>query len=280
MKKTLFSRRAFLRLLATAFGGTALAGLYDWAELRWLEATQVDLRLPRLPPAFDGFTLAHLSDFHLGAFIGVAEVRAAIDLALSYQPDAIVITGDFVSRLSQGEAEALTTELARLSAPAGVYATFGNWDWWADVEVVAEAVRRAGVTVLRNAHVPLQRGADTLYLAGTDSAMLRAANLGQALAGIPANAPTLLLAHEPDFADTAARDPRLIAQFSGHSHGGQVRLPFLGAVLLPAWSKKYPHGLYTVGSLQLYTNRGVGVTALPVRFNCRPEVARVRLSTG
>ena len=184
----------------------------------------------------------------------------------------IVLTGDYISSLSGGEAEALDLELSRLSAPDGILAVLGNHDWWLDPVTVSKALGNARVTLLRNFHVTISRGDQKLYIAGVDDVSEGKANLAQTLEGIPADASVVLLVHEPDFADTSVLDGRVILQLSGHSHGGQVRLPGFKAFITPPWGQKYTDGLFTLHNMQLYVTRGVGVYPLPFRFFCRPEV--------
>jgi predicted MPP superfamily phosphohydrolase len=159
-----------------------------------------------------------------------------------------------------------------LSAPEQVWAVLGNHDHWTDAAVVAEAVSRAGIRLLRNANGVIRRGAGRLWIAGVDDVLAEQHDLPRALAGIPNGDGVILLAHEPDFADEAALDQRPGLQLSGHSHGGQIRLPFYGATVLPRLARKYPQGLRRVGGMWLYTNRGIGTIDIPIRFNCRPEV--------
>jgi hypothetical protein len=248
------------------------SGYVWWMEPRWLAVERVAITLPRLPPAFDGFTIAQLSDLHFGPVVAPEHVHTAFDLALSLRPDLIAVTGDFVSELSHGEAGQLTEALRRLTAPHGVFGVLGNHDWWTDARVVAEAVSRAGVALLRNQHFAVRRGGQSLYLAGVDDFWEGHADLGRALAGIPDGAAIVLLAHEPDYADRASRHMRIGLQLSGHSHGGQVRFPLIGPIVLPLHGQRYPAGLYTLEEMQLYTNRGIGMVRPAVRFNCRPEV--------
>jgi predicted MPP superfamily phosphohydrolase len=177
--------------------------------------------------------------------------------------------------LHQGEAEIIVEAFSRLQAPAGVFAILGNHDHWTDAEQVCEAAREAGVTVLRNQGMALQEGA--LWLAGVDDVWEEKHDLEAALGGAPDESAVILLAHEPDYADEVAADGRVALQLSGHSHGGQVRFPYFGATVLPYLGRKYPFGLRQVGSMWLYTNRGVGVVSPPVRFNCRPEITLLTL---
>lgn len=279
--KPALSRRAFLRLL----GGLALVPPASWLyatelELRWLQVERLRLSLPGLPRAFHGLTIAQISDLHVGPYIGAQEVRAAVEAVMALQADVIVITGDFVSSLAHAEAKIIETALAPLSAPLGGYGIMGNHDWWNDRKVVRRAVEGAGLTMLQNERVAFTRAGESLYLAGLDDYWQGKADLAKTLSGLTADAPVILLVHEPDYADLAARDPRVLLQLSGHSHGGQVRLPFIGPLELPRYAHRYPLGLQKAGDLWVYTNRGIGVTGLPVRFNCRPEVTLLTLNAG
>lgn len=264
------TRRTFLcGSLAAIAGGSLYAGLI---EPGWLDIVHLELPLRKLPDAFAGFTIAHISDLHFGRFIGPAHLDPVIDAAMALGADAVVITGDIVSRVNHGEPDMIVQTLSRLRAPQGVYAILGNHDWWADGRVVADALRHAGITVLSNENITWQRDGQTLYLAGIDDIWCGKNDLRQTLGGIPADAAIVVLAHEPDYADTVANDRRVILQLSGHSHGGQVRLPFYGGLHFPPWARKYPIGLYQIQDLTLYTNCGLGMVLLPVRFACRPEI--------
>jgi predicted MPP superfamily phosphohydrolase len=170
--------------------------------------------------------------------------------------------------------------LAALAAPLGVFAIPGNHDYWTDIDVVMAALRAAGLVLLRNASHRLEVDGVPLWLVGVDDVWEQHNDLQAALANVPVAEPALLLVHEPDFADEAVQTPhRILLQLSGHSHGGQVHLPLLGRPILPWLGQKYPVGLGLVpgSTLQVYTSRGIGVIAPPVRFNCRPEVALLTL---
>jgi hypothetical protein len=256
---------------------------FDWryrltAEQLAIEHVSVAVR--RLPRAFHGYRIAHLSDFHFGPLVEPHSLRAALDTALHLKPDLIALTGDFVSRFTHGEAKSITNALRHLHARDGVLAVLGNHDWWEDADDVAHAVRAAGITLLRNQHVSLRRDGAALFLAGVDDAQVRRADLPRALAGVPHEATVILLAHEPYFADTASRDGRVALQLSGHSHGGQIVLPrFDEAVLRFLGHHRYPRGLNRVREMFVYTNRGLGVVGLPVRINCPPEVTLITLQS-
>jgi predicted MPP superfamily phosphohydrolase len=281
-----FTRRSFLA--GALVRGLAALTLADtlFIEPRNLVARRINIRLKRLPEAFDGFRIAQISDLHFGPYLGRSGVARALRMAESFHPDLVALTGDFVSHpwgQSNGAGganyvEPCADELARCQ-DAPLVASLGNHDHWNDAGIVEMGLRKRGITVLRNAALPVERGKDRIWIAGIDDALVRAADLGLALRGVPTTEATVLLAHEPDFADYAAQFP-IDLQLSGHSHGGQVRLPGLGALVLPSLARKYPIGLNRVGSLQVYTNVGIGVINPPVRFHCPPEVTLLTLARG
>ncbi|MHB1416301.1 MAG: metallophosphoesterase [Chloroflexota bacterium] len=275
------SRRRFLRGALASAGlfaaGGAFGGYAFYVEPRAFEVTSLSLSPVKLPRGFSGLRIAQISDLHIGGPLGADYYRAALKAVADLAADLIVSTGDHLSSLRSGEAALLTELLSGLWAPLGVYAILGNHDYWAGAPSVVAALRSAGVRVLRNEHVPLARGRDTLYLAGLDDAWEGQVDLAAALAGTPSAGRVVLLAHEPDLADEAARDERVCLQLSGHTHGGQVNIPGLPQVL-PHLGRKYPRGLYRVGEMYVYTNRGLGVVGPGLRLNCRPEITLLELT--
>jgi predicted MPP superfamily phosphohydrolase len=255
------------------------AGYAFAVEPDWLEIEKLTIHLPDLPPALEGLTVAHLSDVHWGPYTGQREVRAAVRATNALSPDLVVLTGDYV--LNSAEyAVPCAAELGALRAPLGVFAIPGNHDYWTNIDQVVTQLHGAGLTLLRNSSQRLQPGSSALWLVGVDDVWERKHDLGMALAGVPHDEPVLLLVHEPDFADQAAQTSHsIMLQLSGHSHGGQVKLPLLGRPILPWLGRKYPAGLQTVlgSTLQVYTSRGIGVIPPAIRFNCRPEVALLTL---
>lgn len=275
------TRRKFLRLMAAAgaeLGAFALGGAYTiWAEPYWLAVERVTVALSGLPDALRGLTIAQISDLHVGHFLGQKDVARAVDVAQSLRPSLIVVTGDYVT-IAAEHASLCTPELARLHAPLGVFFILGNHDHWTNAPVVMRILRDAGLSLLINNGRLVESNGSALWLAGVDDVWERHADLDRALAGAPKDVPKVLLAHEPDYADLVAADGRVSLQLSGHSHGGQVRLPFVGSPVLPYLATKYPWGLRRVVKMWLYTNRGIGVISPPVRFNCRPEVTLFTLT--
>ncbi|TAH50094.1 MAG: metallophosphoesterase [Chloroflexota bacterium] len=278
-----FTRRAFFKSMG-ALGVTAGVGALGIAygynvEPHRIQVERVALALPRLPGAFDGLTIAHLSDLHLGPYVSEEHLLRAVQMTNALKPDVIALTGDLVNsswRFIQPCAEIIS----KFEAPLGVYAVLGNHDYWVGfLELMLQQMQKARVTLLRNQAIPLTRGGSTIYLVGIDDLLQRLANVRRALDRVPANACKIALMHEPDFADISAQ-AEIDLQLSGHSHGGQVRLPFIGPLVLPKYGKKYPMGLYRVGNFtRLYTTRGVGVLPPAVRFNCPPEITLLTLTT-
>ncbi|MCS6845266.1 MAG: metallophosphoesterase [Caldilineales bacterium] len=265
------SRRAFLRLLGAGVGAAAFGA--GWARLiepNWPTVEHVQIALPRLPAALDGLRVVQLSDFHISQYTTQGDVARSVAMALQQQPDLILLTGDFVWRQSTELAPQLVEPLSALRAPLGVYAVLGNHDHWEGAEIVARLLAQAGIALLTNEAVRLATDAP-LWVVGLDDVWERKHDLRRALADVPEGDCKLLMVHEPDFADRVAAFP-VDLQLSGHSHGGQISVPLLGPPVLPYLGQKYPAGLYRVGRLTVYTNRGIGVIYPPVRFNCRPEV--------
>ena len=274
-----FTRRYFLKLI---LGGAATVGLSTvggvgyttLVEPHWLALRRVDVPIPGLPANLDGFTITQLSDLHRGPVMTQKDVTQAVELALRQKTDLIALTGDYVSR-SADYAAPCAEALSPLVASGDVLACLGNHDHWTNAVAVAGALSDAGITVLRNA---AQEVADGLWIAAVDDVWERHADLNKALEKVPTGATVVLLAHEPDYADIVAADGRVHLQLSGHSHGGQVRLPFVGPLVLSYLAQKYHVGLYAASGMQLYVNRGVGVISPAVRFNCRPEVTLLTLT--
>ena len=164
--------------------------------------------------------------------------------------------------------------LAQVRARAGIVGCLGNHDLGTDPAYVSAVLESHGISVLRNRSIPLEREGARLWLAGLDDVLEGKPDLTLALKGVPAAEPVVLLAHEPDFADYVAHAD---LQLSGHSHGGQIRIPLLGAPYLPAMGRKYPRGLRQIGPLSLYTNVGLGTIVVPMRLDCPPEVTLITL---
>jgi uncharacterized protein len=280
-------RRGMFKLFGAGVmlsGAVALTG-YSYAsqvEPRWLSLEHVRIAIPRLPEALEGLRIVQLSDIHLYPYTDLDHVREAVALANAQRPDLVALTGDFVLD-HVGAIDDLAPVLAGLDARLGLYAILGNHEMWLGAAPVIEGLARQSIPTLINRGLTLDVGGAPLYIAGLDDGWSGRPDLTKALALRPEGAATVLMVHEPDLADATARDGRVHLQLSGHSHGGQVRLPGMGALVLPFLARKYDQGLYRLPGgperrgLWLYTNRGIGVNGPPLRFRCRPEVTVLTL---
>jgi len=276
------TRRKFIRLAAAA-GVAALAADSVLLEPNRPCIVRKDIALRRWPARLEGFTIALLSDFHYDPHFSVHPVRSAIGMVNGLRPELIVLTGDFVSVPIFGDAAAAASAaepcaqlLRQMQAPHGLWAVMGNHDATTDPDRVTSALRSSGIQVLSNQSAAIERDGARFWLAGVDDVLEGSPDLDAALHDIPGEEAAVLLAHEPDYADHVASRP-VDLQLSGHSHGGQVRLPFVGPLYLPALAKKYVWGLHQIGGLTLYTNPGLGTVNVPVRWNCPPEITLLTL---
>ena len=272
------TRRQFLRgLIATPLvavsAGAAYSRLIEPYNY-WISENDVFIR--DLPPSFENFRITQLTDIHHSRILGISEVQRVVSLAQQTRPDMFVLTGDY-STTYRRYIEPCAEALAALSAPEGVWAVLGNHDHYTDPELTTRALERNHIAVLNNAHTTLRRGPDSLQLSGIDDWTWNATDWSRAFYGLDAKTPTILLSHQPrvlDFEET--RNVALI--LSGHTHGGQLKFPFLGApARLFTDDLKYARGLFRRGETQLYVSSGTGVIGLPLRFGVRPEIAVLRL---
>jgi predicted MPP superfamily phosphohydrolase len=263
-----------------------LGGLVYAREVEpyWVAIERVELTLPRLAPPFDGYRIAQISDIHLDGWMTPERLEHIVDLLNEQEPDLVAITGDFVA-VSADYISGLTEPLRRLRAPDGAVAVLGNHDYLNDADAVRRALSLAGIVDVSNAVYTLRRDEAVLHLCGVDSVMAGYDRLDEVVSALEDAEPgcAVLLAHEPDFADESAATGGFDLQLSGHSHGGQVNIPFLGSPLVrilpllgasfvPPLIYKYPRGLYKMGEMYQYTNRGLGVVYARFRLNCRPEI--------
>lgn len=260
--------------LLSLFAGGVLFLYARFVELGAVEVVRHRLLLSRLAPEFHNYRLVHISDIHMDEWMSPERLSRIVQMVNAETPDAVAITGDFVSHSPERYASSLTEVLQTLKASDVVVAVLGNHDHWTDAACIRQVLRDAGVVELSNSVHTLRRAEAELHLAGVDCWWERHARLDLVLSHLPWGGAAILLAHEPDFADLSAPTGRFDLQLSGHSHGGQVRLPLRGPLAPPLHSRKYPDGQYQVGGMVQYTNRGLG-TAYPhprVRLNAPPEI--------
>ena len=275
--RTLITRR---RLIVAATLATAGAAFYSNDIARHeIEVTHPTFFIKNLPPAFNGFRIAQISDLHLEEFTEDYFLRRVVDHVNDLAPDMVLVTGDFISRgpltpLVSFQAAGRCGELlSRLKCPIR-YGILGNHDAAVSSQAVRFHMEDNGLPMLVNQSTRIERNGEHIFLAGLDDTEFGKPDLDATLPSAP-DAPVILLVHEPDYADvvvTHKRAKEIDLILSGHTHGGQVRLPFLGPLALPPNGKLYPEGHFQVGTSQLYVNRGIGTVGVPFRLNCPPEI--------
>ena len=280
------TRRRFLQL-----SGLGTAGVLAYSseyERHHLEITHRTVELARLSPALDGLRIVQLSDFHYEQYTEPFFVRQVVDQVNRLAPDLVLITGDYVSEGPMPPTFGAESSYRCAEILAGIHCSqrwcvLGNHDATVGPAIVTDALETHGLPVLANAHVPFEREGARLWIAGvkdigkSDPDLHLAAPRGLQTA----NEPVILLAHEPDYADDVIQRGGVDLMLSGHTHGGQVRLPFVGAMYTPPLGRKYVEGLFHLeNGLQLYVNRGIGAVGVPFRFDCRPELTLLTLRSA
>lgn len=277
------TRRAFLA------GGGAAAAIFAFDGATHgrhsLEVTHRSFAIRDLPDAFVGFRIAQLSDIHLVEYTEPWFLVDAVDRINALAPDIVLLTGDFVSRgplrdTTAWRAAGVCAEiLSTLKAPQR-FGILGNHDVAVGSEHVIRPLEAHKTPILVDSYFALERGHDRIWLSGTDDAGTRDPDLNLAIPKLP-DVPVILMVHEPDYADTVRQHPRfpmVDLMLSGHSHGGQIQVPFAGPLVLPPMGRKYVHGAFQFEHMHLYVNRGLGTVGLPMRLNCPPEITEITLT--
>lgn len=277
-----FSRRKFLIGTGAAAAGLALySGEVARHEVSFDTRT---IPITNLPTPFHGYRIVQISDIHLDEFTEPYFLERIVHHVNALNPHLVLLTGDFVTRGAFTFVDARSSAyrcaeiLSTLTAPLR-YGILGNHDVTVGAPLVIEALTSYGTPVLVNQYVAIEQGGERFWLCGVDDPDTRRPNLDLAIPANP-NAPVILMAHEPDYADDVLLHPRaplIDLMLSGHTHGGQIRLPFLGALVLPPLGRKYVEGLFHLKQMQLYVNRGIGTVGLPFRLNCPPEISVLTL---
>ncbi len=280
------SRRRFLQL-----SGLGTAGLVAYSgefERHRLEVTHRTISLTRLSPALDGLRIAQISDIHYEQYTEPYFVRQVVEQINKLAPDLALLTGDYVSEGPMPPSYGAKSSYPCAEILAGIrcpqrWCVLGNHDVKVGSKIVIDALQSQGLPVLQNRHIPFERNGARLWIAGVKDIGESNPDLDRAAPrGLQtAQEPVILLAHEPDYADHVVRHGGVDLMLSGHSHGGQIRLPWVGALYTPPMAHKYVEGHFHLGNgLQLYVNRGIGTVGVPVRFDCRPELTLLTLRSA
>jgi predicted MPP superfamily phosphohydrolase len=277
MIKSLF----LILLVAALVAGSALAVRAFWIEPRSLVVTRADIDVAPWP-AEEPLTIAVLADIqaagpHLTAE-RVAEIVAQVN---ALEPDLIVLLGDYVSQMrfstSHVPPKATAAVLAKLRAPLGVHAVLGNHDWWLDGRYIRRLLEESGIRVYENDALLLDAGdGRRLWIAGLADLSTRSVDLPGTLAQVTDDAPVILLSHSPDIFPEVPE--RVALTLAGHTHGGQVNLPYVGRLLVPSrFGQRYAYGHIIENGRQMFVSSGLGNAILPVRFGVPPEIVLLRL---
>jgi predicted MPP superfamily phosphohydrolase len=275
------SRRNFLK--AGLFGAAGLAFYSGEVERHWIDVAHHDVELRGLPADLHGLRIVQISDIHMDDYTEPFFLRRVIERVNQLKPDAVFLTGDFVTsgkppnHFAQEAAWKCAGMLKGLECRS-LYAALGNHDISSGSAAIESALRGCGITVIKNSYLPIERGSGRLWLAGLDDPLVGHPNLDEAIPerirGVR-NEPLVLLCHAPDYATKVLQHPggqAVDLMISGHTHGGQIRLPLIGAVVLPPMGRRFIEGWFQLDRMRLYVNRGIGTIGLPFRLDCPPEI--------
>lgn len=276
------NRRSFIKRTFSAIAGVLgiSGGTYYYAkhiEPYLLTVKTDQISSIRIPPSFEGFKLLQFSDTHLGFHYNLDEFEKLVQKINKQQPDLVVFTGDLIDAPNRYEVHNLSrcaSLLKQIHAPYGKYWIYGNHDHGGyGTDIIREVMQGGGFRLLQNQAITIEKESNRIVLAGLDDVMLGRPDLERTFRHVNHDLFSILLCHEPDFADRS-KDYPVDVQLSGHSHGGQIQLPFFGYIVTPPFGEKYVEGKFEIGEkpLQLFVTRGIGTTRLPYRFLCKPEI--------
>lgn len=282
----LYSRRSFLKGFFTFSFASIFTAAGGYTYARYIEPTLLDIvnisiSNKKVPKTFQGFKIVQFSDTHLSDFFTLERLETIVTEINQLSPDLLLFTGDLMDEPNQyKEINKVVPVLEKLNAPFGKFAVYGNHDHGGyGTDIYRNVITMSGFTLLQNevATISMIDGSK-IGIAGLDDLMLGKPQYEGTLGNLNDHLFNILLAHEPDAA-LETKNYHIDLQLSGHSHGGQIQVPFYGPLITPPYANVYPEGLYEVGKMKLYVNRGLGTTRLPFRFLSTPEITVVTLQT-
>ncbi|MEQ6377304.1 metallophosphoesterase [Bacillaceae bacterium S4-13-56] len=288
MSSKVITRRSFLRKTfgtLVTFLGLSGGGYYyvRYFEPDWVETNHVKISSNKIPKSFDQYKILQFSDTHLGFNYQIQEFESLINKMNELHADLVLFTGDLIDAPDRYQQfDKVGPLLKKIQSKDGKYWIYGNHDHGGyGTEILKDVMTAGEFTLLQNEHQQIKKNRDFIFLSGLDDGMLGKPDLNLALQGVNPETYTILMMHEPDFADLYTHSS-IDLMLSGHSHGGQVQLPYLGHLIAPPYGQKYVNGSYSVGEsdFHLYVNKGIGTTRLPYRFLCRPEITLFTLNSS
>lgn len=288
MSPAAIDRRQFLIRSTAGAVGVASGGLGSYASLvapEILHVRRYVYPIANLPDTMDGLRIVHVSDTHYGPFVSMPYLNEVFNRANALEPDLVVLTGDHV-HYTPDSVEPGIQALGRLRGRLGVVAVMGNHEHWEGAELCREQFRTVGIPLLDNARTFLTaRGltdtpsvGEAICVAGVGDKWEDVVDFDKALSGVPTDMPRLLLSHNPDVAEMSDHGHRIDLMFSGHTHGGQIALPIIGAPIAPSdYGSKYIGGACYGPHYPVVVSRGVGVAGVPLRLGVPPEIGVITL---
>ncbi|MBE5103976.1 metallophosphoesterase [Bacillus thuringiensis] len=273
------TRRNFLkvgmRTCLYSFITTGFGYYYaKYIEPYTLSFTQHTLKSQLIPTSFHGMKILQFSDLHLGYYFSLQHLSQIVSKINAANPDIVLFTGDLIDNYqTYTDTPFVASILKNIQAPFGKFAIYGNHDHGGyGTEYYDHIMRESGFELLQNREKRIRLLDNSeISIFGLDDILLGKPRIKETLRHAQQHIYTIVLVHEPDIASQIATYP-IDLQLSGHSHGGQVQIPFLGAIITPSLAKQYVEGLYNIQDLTLYVNRGLGRTRVPFRFMAKPEI--------
>lgn len=246
-----------------------------------IDLVEIEIPIKNLGWNFNNFKILNLTDIHLGQWINPEYLDELIDYVNTLNVDLITLTGDYFSYNFEDYDKSLENSLRKLTAEDGKFGVLGNHDHWMGAEKIREIFKNSDIIDLSNEVVTLKKGEDRLNICGVDSCTVCADDLDRVISRMPKNVPSILLAHEPNFAKESSQTGLFDLQISGHSHGGQFIIPKVETTPFRGPnSTMYPVGLYKIGQMTQYTSKGLGTNSFRIRINCKPEITVITLKTS
>ncbi len=277
MQSSIISRRGVLKAGLFLGAGFALDGLV--LEPRDFRIERHTVFVRGLGPEFSGFTICQITDVHHSRIISLGYLETVVSAANALRPDLTVLTGDYIDADRNRMAPAIKC-LSGLKAGHGIVAILGNHDYFFGRQYTEDVIAANRLPLLKDAHIIIERGSSALCIAGTRDFSEDRPDVKKAFKGVDESIPRVLLTHHPDHCEHLPHDERIDLVLSGHTHGGQIRLPFYAPILPSNYGQKYSGGFVRLtkpdGALA-YVSRGIGMAMLPIRFNCPPELTLIRL---
>lgn len=282
------TRRVFLlgaSDAAVAGLGVSFSAYSTWYEPYAPVVREYDVPILGLPRSMDGYTIAQISDTHYGPFVSLDQIRHAINMANTLAPDFTVLTGDYIHRTPKA-IDLGVGILSEVKSRHGVAAVLGNHDHWEGADASRAAFKQINIPTIDNARLFLTPNGladapnpgEGLCLAGVGDLWEDVVSVRHALGGVDPDLPRILLSHNPDVAEDRSHDERIDIMLSGHTHGGQISIPYRGTIIIPsAFGKKYAGGWCEGPRHPVIVSRGVGLAVMPYRFRVRPEIVRITL---